>query len=108
MLREKAKFVLGQVVKHKMFPIRGVVVDIDPKYSNTDEWWEAIPKEIRPKKDQPFYHLLAENSDSHYVAYVSEQNLVIDTSGEPVDHPEIDFYFGNLRNGKYELGVKPN
>ena len=108
MLRKKAKFGLGQVVKHKMFPIRGVIVDIDPKYSNTEEWWQAIPKEIRPKKDQPFYHLLAENSDSHYMAYVSEQNLVKDTSGEPVDHPEVDSYFGTLRNGKYDLEVKPN
>lgn len=108
MLSRDAKFVLGQIVKHKMFPIRGVVVDIDPSYDNTEEWWQAIPKEIRPEKDQPFYHLLAENSDSHYLAYVSEQNLVKDTSDEPVDHPGVDAIFGTLKDGKYDLGVKPN
>lgn len=108
MLNKKAKFVLGQVVKHKIFPIRGVVFDVDAKYSNTDEWLEAIPKEIRPKKDQPFYHLLAENTESHYLAYVSEQNLVKDTSGEPVDHPDVENYFGSLKNGKYTLEIKPN
>ncbi len=108
MMRKRAKFGLGQVVKHRMFAFRGVVVDIDPKFSNTEEWWQAIPEKIRPKKDQPFYHLLAENDDSHYMAYVSEQNLVKDTSGEPVDHPEVESYFGRLRNGKYELEIKPN
>ncbi len=103
-----AKFDIGQVVKHRNFPFRGVVFDIDPKFSNTEEWWLAIPEEIRPRKDQPYYHLLAENEEAHYVAYVSEQNLVQDRSGEPVDHPEVESLFGRLRNGRYELGIHLN
>jgi len=84
-----AKFRIGEVVRHKHFPFRGVVFDVDPTFDNTEEWWLAIPEEIRPHKDQPFYHLLAENSESEYVAYVSEQNLEPDTSDEPVRHPKV-------------------
>ncbi len=84
-----AKFALGQVVKHRVFPFRGVIFDVDPEFNNTEEWWQAIPAEIRPRKDQPFYHLLAENAESEYIAYVSEQNLLPDNSGEPLRHPQI-------------------
>ena len=76
MLSAQAKFSLGQVVRHRVHPFRGVIFDVDPTFNNTNEWWEAIPEESRPNKDQPFYHLLAENETSYYVAYVSEQNLV--------------------------------
>ena len=89
-----AKFAIGQVVRHRIFPFRGVVFDVDPVFANTEEWWQSIPEDIRPTKDQPFYHLLAENDQSFYVAYVSEQNLVADYSGEPVDHPDIPDLFG--------------
>ena len=82
----EAKFCIGQVVKHRLFPFRGVVYDVDPEFANTEEWYEAIPPHIRPRKDQPFYHLLAENDDGYYEAYVSEQNLLVDDSGDPVDH----------------------
>lgn len=85
----EAKFRIGEVVRHKHFPFRGVVFDVDPTFDNTEEWYQAIPEEIRPDKDQPFYHLLAENADSEYVAYVSEQNLERDTSDEPVRHPKV-------------------
>ena len=89
-----AKFRLGQVVRHRMFPFRGVIFDVDPEFSNTEEWYQAIPEEIRPRKDQPFYHLLAENEDAvSYVAYVSEQNLVVDNSGDPIEHPQIGEVF---------------
>jgi len=101
MLRSNAKFSIGQVVRHRKFPFRGVVYDIDPVFANTDEWWEAIPEDSRPTKDQPFYHLLAENDNSYYVAYVSEQNLLPDNTGEPVDHPEVASMFGHLSNGRY-------
>ncbi len=84
-----AKFAIGDVVRHRVFPFRGVVFDVDPEFANTDEWWNAIPAEIRPSKDQPFYHLFAENDESEYVAYVSEQNLVADDSGKPVRHPQV-------------------
>ena len=84
-----AKFAIGQVVRHRLFPFRGVIFDVDPQFNNTEEWYQAIPKEVRPRKDQPFYHLLAENSETEYIAYVSEQNLLEDESGEPVRHPQL-------------------
>lgn len=108
MLNKSAKFALGQVVKHRVHPFRGVIFDVDPTFSNTEEWWESIPEDIRPVKDQPFYHLLAENDASYYVAYVSEQNLLIDDSGEPVDHPDVQEMFGDLLDGKYEIGGQMN
>lgn len=102
-LRE-AKYEIGQVVKHRLYPFRGVIFDVDPEFANTEEWWNAIPEESRPKKDQPFYHLLAENETSYYTAYVSEQNLLPDDSGEPVEHPEVGEIFGDmLDGGRYEL-----
>src|SRR5467141_3491191 len=88
-----AKYKLGQVVRHRVFPFRGVVFDIHPEFSNTEEWYQAIPAEVRPNKDQPFYHLFAENAESAYIAYVSEQNLLPDTSGEPIRHPQLSEVF---------------
>ena len=108
MLRAEAKFDIGQIVRHRKFPFRGVVFDIDPEFANTEEWWEAIPEEIRPHKSQPFYHLLAENDQAYYFAYVSEQNLVIDDTGEPVDHPEIGSLFDGLADGRYKLDEELN
>ena len=84
-----AKYTIGQVVRHRLFPFRGVIFDVDTVFNNTEEWWLSIPVEIRPSKDQPFYHLFAENAESEYVAYVSEQNLLPDTSGEPIRHPQV-------------------
>jgi len=97
----QAKYRIGQVVKHRVFPFRGVVFDIDPTFNNTEEWWLSIPEEIRPTKDQPFYHLLAENAESEYIAYVSEQNLLPDTSGEPLRHPEVEQRFYRDDSGGY-------
>jgi heat shock protein HspQ len=88
-----AKFNIGQIVKHRIYPFRGVIFDVDPEFANTDEWYESIPAESRPRKDQPFYHLYAENEDTEYVAYVSEQNLLPDDSEEPLRHPLIDEMF---------------
>jgi len=96
-----AKFNIGQVVRHRMYPFRGVIFDVDPTFSNTEEWWEAIPEDVRPARDQPFYHLLAENEETEYVAYVSEQNLVPDTTGEPVRHPQVDEIFEEQSDGSY-------
>jgi heat shock protein HspQ len=97
----KAKFAIGQVVRHRLFPFRGVVFDIDPEFNNTEEWYQAIPAEARPRKDQPFYHLFAENAETEYVAYVSEQNLVPDTSGEAVRHPQVAEVFVKDEKGSY-------
>ena len=93
-IMRKAKFNIGDVVRHRVYPFRGVIFDVDAEFSNTEEWWLSIPAEIRPRKDQPFYHLLAENpEEGEYIAYVSEQNLVPDTSGEPVHHSQVEDFF---------------
>ncbi|MGA2894580.1 MAG: heat shock protein HspQ [Xanthobacteraceae bacterium] len=96
-----AKFNIGQVVRHREFPFRGVVFDVDPEFANSEEWYEALPAGVRPRKDQPFYHLFAENAESQYVAYVSEQNLLPDLSGEPVQHPKVGDVFDLDEGGGY-------
>jgi heat shock protein HspQ len=98
-----AKFPIGAVVKHRLFPFRGVVFDIDPVFANTEEWYQAIPAEMRPRKDQPFYHLFAENAESEYIAYVSEQNLLPDLSGRPLRHPQIAELFAVGDDGTYRF-----
>ncbi len=101
-----ARFSIGDVVRHRIFDFRGVIFDIDPVFANTEEWYQAIPEDIRPAKDQPFYHLMAENADGSYIAYVSQQNLVTDDTAEPVDHPAISGLFDHFAKGRYQL--KPN
>ena len=96
----RAKFRLGDVVRHRYYPFRGIVFDVDPVFNSTEEWWESIPAEIRPRKDQPFYHLLAENADTEYIAYVSEQNLLPDASGKPLRHPQVAELFVK-EDGRY-------
>jgi heat shock protein HspQ len=96
-----AKYKIGEVVRHRVYPFRGVVFDIDPEFNNTDEWYESIPAEVRPTKDQPFYHLFAENAETEYVAYVSEQNLLPDDTGEPVRHPQVAEVFERDDEGGY-------
>jgi heat shock protein HspQ len=102
-----AKFGIGQIVRHRLYPFRGVVFDIDPTFSNTEEWWASIPENVRPRKDQPFYHLFAENAQTEYVAYVSEQNLLPDTSGEPVRHPQVAEEFERNEHGGYRRRHTP-
>lgn len=97
----ETKFQLGQVVKHRVYDFRGVIFDIDPEFNNTEEWYQAIPENIRPSKNQPFYHLLAENQETQYIAYVSEQNLLLDDSGDPLSHPEIDTFFEQSESGEF-------
>ena len=98
-----ARFAIGDVVRHRLFDFRGVVFDIDPVFANSDEWYDAIPEDVRPSKDQPFYHLLAENGESSYVAYVSQQNLIPDDDDGPVDHPAICGLFDGFEDGRYRL-----
>ena len=98
-----ARFAIGDVVRHKIYDFRGVIFDIDPVFANSEEWYQSIPEDIRPPKDQPFYHLLAENAESSYIAYVSQQNLLPDEEGEPVDHPAISGLFEGFSGGRYRL-----
>ena len=97
----QAKFTVGQVVRHRFYPFRGVIFDIDAEFDNTEEWWLSIPEQIRPHKAQPFYHLLAENAETEYIAYVSEQNLLPDESGQPLRHPQVGELFTEDENGGY-------
>jgi heat shock protein HspQ len=97
----QAKYKLGEVVRHRVFSFRGVIFDIDPVFNNTEEWWLSIPENVRPSKDQPFYHLFAENSETEYIAYVSEQNLLPDTSSEPIRHPQVNEVFDRDEKGRY-------
>jgi heat shock protein HspQ len=99
----QARFGIGDVVRHRLFDFRGVIFDVDPTFANSDEWYEAIPEDIRPSKNQPFYHLLAENAEQSYIAYVSQQNLIQDESEEPIDHPAIAAYFNGFEDGRYAL-----
>lgn len=101
MKASSAKFAIGQVVKHRIFGFRGLIFDVDPEFDNTEEWWLSIPEEIRPSKDQPFYHLFAENAETEYIAYVSEQNLLPDTSDEPLRNPLIEEMFIRDERGVY-------
>ena len=107
-----AKFEIGMPVRHRKFGFRGVIFDVDPVFNNTDEWWESIPEEVRPRKDQPYYHLLAETPEperSPYIAYVSEQNLVVESGDEdPINHPNLDEFFETMDDGRFVLRAKTN
>lgn len=98
-----ARFGIGDVVRHRMFAFRGVIFDVDPEFANSEEWWQSIPEDVRPARNQPFYHLLAENDDASYVAYVSQQNLIRDESDQPIEHPAIPQIFGDYEDGRYRL-----
>lgn len=100
---QEALFRIGQVVRHRYYPLRGVIFDVDPEYNNSEEWWLSIPEDLRPDRNQPFYHLLAENDQSAYIAYVSQQNLMEDESQEPVMHPAIPQMFSGFSDGQYHL-----
>lgn len=99
-MMKHAKFSVGQIVRHRIYPFRGVIFDIDPEFANTEEWWESIPEDVRPRKDQPYYHLLAENEETEYIAYVSEQNLLPDESGTPLRHPQVHEMFVEGEDGE--------
>jgi len=101
--QRSAKFSMGQIVQHRFFPFRGVIFDVDPTFNNTEEWWLAIPEEVRPAKDQPYYHVLAENAETTYIAYVSEQNLLPDETGRPCRHPQVQELFEGPEDGAYQL-----
>jgi heat shock protein HspQ len=98
-----ASFGIGDVVRHRLFDFRGIIFDVDPVFANSEEWYAAIPEDIRPRRDQPFYHLLAENAESSYIAYVSQQNLVVDESDEPLEHPALATMFDRTEDEGYRL-----
>ena len=97
----EAKFSIGNVVKHKFLNFRGVIFDLDPSFNNTEEWYNSIPKDFRPKKAHPFYHVFAENEEIFYIAYVSEQNLINDVENGPANHPDIKKIFSHFDGNSY-------
>ena len=103
LIDKNPKFNIGDIVRHRIYPFRGVIVDVDPEFSNTEDWYNSIPAEIRPSKDQPYYHLMAENTETFYSAYVSQQNLIFDSDNGPVDHPDLEQIFNGIHEGKYRL-----
>lgn len=104
--RIRTRFAIGDVVRHRLFDFRGVIFDVDPVFANSEEWYDSIPEDIRPDRDQPFYHLLAESDDNSYVAYVSQQNLIGNSRAGPVDHPEVRDFFERFENGRYQMRRK--
>jgi heat shock protein HspQ len=105
-VNRSARFKLGDVVRHRFYPFRGVIYDVDPTFANSEEWYESIPEHVRPQRDQPYYHLLAENEDSTYEAYVSEQNLLADDTGQPCRHPLVGELFESAPEGGYRLRIE--
>lgn len=101
----KAKFYVGQLIHHKLFDYRGVIVDVDAEYQGTEEWYEAIALS-RPPKNQPWYHVLVHGAVHR--TYVAERNLEPDQIGEPIDHPEIDYYFDEFKDGVYLKRIAQN
>tara|TARA_B100001167_G_C16767147_1_gene304927 strand:+ start:485 stop:817 length:333 start_codon:yes stop_codon:yes gene_type:complete len=99
----ETQYAIGQVVKHKFLDFRGVIYDVDPEFNNTEEWYQSIPSSIRPKKEQPFYHVFAENDQVFYSAYVSQQNLQIDDSKVPIEHPDVSDFFGEFNGQTYSI-----
>lgn len=100
-----ARYRIGELVRHRIYPFRGAIFDVDPVFDNDEQWWLSIPEDVRPKKDQPFYHLLAENEEGPYIAYVSEQNLLPDPAGGPVSHPSADEIFDGFSNDHYIVSM---
>ncbi len=98
MTLQHAKFNIGQLIKHKLFDYRGVIVDVDPVFEGSDEWYDEVARS-RPPKDRPWYKVLVHDSDQE--TYVAERNLDNDFSHEPVDHPMIESYFKRFNDGHY-------
>lgn len=102
---KRAEFNVGDLVHHKRFDYRGVIVDVDPVFQSTEEWYEAVAKS-RPPKDKPWYHVLVDGTDQ--TTYVAERHLEPDDSEDPIRHPLIGHFFSRLENGKYIRGEKAN
>jgi heat shock protein HspQ len=100
-------FCIGDVVRHRLYPFRGVIVDVDPEFDNTEEWYAAIPEDIRPEREQPFYYLLAENSETYYSAYVSQQNLLSDTENGRSIIQILMMCLTGLKKGDTSCAPKP-
>lgn len=102
---QQAKFSVGELIHHKLFDYRGVIIDVDPEFQGTQEWYEQVAQS-RPPKDQPWYHVLVH--DATHNTYVAERNLEPDRSVEPINHPYIDLIFDSFQQGVYIKKFKAN
>ena len=98
MTDQDAKFSVGQLIHHRLFDYRGVIVDVDPTFQNSEEWYEQVAR-TRPPKDQPWYHVLV--NDNVHTTYVAERNLEPDESSEPIRHPLLHDFFNAFEDGHY-------
>jgi heat shock protein HspQ len=94
----QAKFAIGQIIRHRLFGYRGVIFDVDPVFSGSEEWYEQMARS-RPPKDRPWYHVLVH--DAVHTTYVAERNLELDETGEAINHPQVQDYFDDLADGRY-------
>ena len=104
MTASKAKFSPGQIIHHRRFDYRGVIVDVDPVFQGSEEWYEQMARS-RPPKDEPWYHVLVH--DNPIETYVAERNLEEDHSGQAINHPYVQQFFSDLQDGKY-IGDRPH
>ncbi len=105
MRKPNAKFAVGQLVHHKLFGYRGVIVDVDASYQGSDEWYEEVAHNA-PPKDRPWYHVLVHGAD--YETYVAERHLESDVSNAPINHPDLGRFFDGFRNGAYVVRRRMN
>jgi heat shock protein HspQ len=97
-MSSSAKFHIGELVHHRLFDYRGVVVDVDPTFQLSEEWYDTVARS-RPPKDKPWYHVLVDGAQ--HMTYVAEQNIEPDATSEPIVHPEIDRFFDRFEDGRY-------
>ena len=104
-MRSNSRFSIGELVRHRFFDYRGVIVDVDHEFMLSDEWYEEVARS-RPPKDAPWYHVLVHEATHN--TYVAERNLEPDTSGEPISHPLVELEFAEFRDGRYVPSAKAN
>jgi len=101
----KSKYSVGDLIQHQLFDYRGVVVDVDPTFQSTEEWYEAVARS-RPPKDQPWYYVLVHGAA--HTTYVAERNLKPDSSAEPINHPMLSHFFKKFEGGRYVRETRAN
>ena len=100
-----AKFHIGQLIHHRLFDYRGVIVDVDPVFQGSEQWYDEVARS-RPPKDKPWYHVLVHEGE--HQTYVAERNLEPDSCADPIRHPLLDYYFSELDGNSYRLRFRGN
>jgi heat shock protein HspQ len=92
------RFAIGELIHHRRFDYRGVIVDVDPEYRGSEEWYDLVARS-RPPKDAPWYHVLVHGAS--HATYVAERHLEPDPSGEQIQHPALGDFFDRFEHGRY-------